>query len=65
MRLTPITADVLMLLAAAIWGFGFIAQKEAMDTVGPLTFTARSCPSGSSFRGSILLPLPKIGRSKG
>ena len=40
MRLTPLTADLLMLLAAAIWGFGFIAQKEAMDAIGPLTFNA-------------------------
>ena len=40
MRLTPLVADLLMLLAAAIWGFGFIAQKEAMDSVGPLAFNA-------------------------
>ncbi|MDR0497259.1 MAG: DMT family transporter [Treponema sp.] len=31
-------ADVLLLLTAAIWGFGFVAQRSSMQYVGPFTF---------------------------
>jgi len=31
-------ASVLLLLAAAIWGFGFVAQRMGMAHVGPLVF---------------------------
>ena len=33
-------ADILLLIVAAIWGAAFVAQKAAMDVMGPLTFTA-------------------------
>jgi len=33
-------ADLLVLFAALIWGFGYLAQKTAMADVGPLTFLA-------------------------
>ena len=29
-----------MLLAAAIWGFAFVAQREGMETMGPFLFNA-------------------------
>lgn len=35
---TRMRADLLLLLAAAIWGFAFVAQRVGMDFVGPLTF---------------------------
>lgn len=35
---TRLRADLLLLLAAAIWGFAFVAQRVGMDFVGPLTF---------------------------
>lgn len=35
---TSARADLLLLLAAAIWGFAFVAQRLGMDHVGPLTF---------------------------
>ncbi len=35
-----IHADLLLLLAAAIWGLAFVFQKTAMDHVGPTTFIA-------------------------
>lgn len=35
-----IHADLLLLLAAAIWGLAFVFQKTAMDHVGPSTFIA-------------------------
>ena len=60
MRLTPVTADLLMLLAAAIWGFGFIAQKEAMDSVGPLTFNAVRFAIGALAIAPLRLVFPRI-----
>lgn len=33
-------ADAFLLLVALIWGVGFVVQRTAMETVGPLTFTA-------------------------
>ena len=42
MKSQAIRADLLMLLAAAIWGFAFVAQREGMETMGPFLFnTAR------------------------
>ncbi|MHC4247400.1 MAG: DMT family transporter [Planctomycetota bacterium] len=60
MRLTPLTADLLMLLAAAIWGFGFIAQKEAMDAIGPLTFNAVRFGIGALAVAPLRLFIPRI-----
>jgi len=34
------SANMLLLLAGAIWGVGFIAQKTAMDDLGPFSFIA-------------------------
>ncbi len=34
------TANALLLLAGAIWGFTFVAQQTAMEYVGPYTFIA-------------------------
>lgn len=31
-------ADILLLLTAAVWGFGFVAQRKGMSYVGPFTF---------------------------
>jgi drug/metabolite transporter (DMT)-like permease len=33
-------ADLLLLIAAVIWGFAFVFQKTAMDVIGPYTFIA-------------------------
>lgn len=40
MKQTTLKADVLLLLAAAIWGGAFVGQRAAMDHVGPLWFNA-------------------------
>mgnify|MGYP001479265011 CR=1 FL=1 len=31
-------ANLVLLLAGAIWGMGFVAQSTAMEAVGPLIF---------------------------
>ncbi len=33
-------ANILLFIAAAIWGFGFVAQRAGMEYVGPFTFNA-------------------------
>ena len=33
-----VRADLYLLLTAALWGFAFVAQREAMDSVGPFLF---------------------------
>jgi len=39
--MTPkLRSDLLLLLAAAIWGFAFVAQRLGMEHTGPLTFNA-------------------------
>lgn len=45
--------DLLLLLAAAIWGFAFVAQRMGMDYVGPFTYTGVRFLLG----GLSLLPL--------
>jgi drug/metabolite transporter (DMT)-like permease len=40
MKTRALRADVMLLIVAAIWGSGFVAQKAAMDHMGPLAFTA-------------------------
>lgn len=40
MKSQAIKADILMLIAAAIWGFAFVAQREGMETMGPFLFNA-------------------------
>jgi len=46
-------ADLLLLLTAAIWGFGFVAQRSGMQYVGPFTFNGLRLTLGSLS----LLPL--------
>ncbi|MDR2767497.1 MAG: DMT family transporter [Treponema sp.] len=54
-------ADLLLLLTAAIWGFGFVAQSSGMDYVGPFTYNGIRFILGSLS----LLPLILIqGRKK-
>jgi drug/metabolite transporter (DMT)-like permease len=46
-------AVLLLIVATVIWGFAFVAQKEAMDTMGPLTFAGARYLLG----GIVILPL--------
>lgn len=38
--MTRIQANLVLLLTAAVWGMGFVAQSAAMSAIGPWTFTA-------------------------
>lgn len=50
---TTLKSDLLLLLAAAIWGFAFVAQRVGMEYVGPFTFNGVRFALGSFS----LLPL--------
>lgn len=50
--MTRVQANLLLLLAGAIWGAGFIAQSTAMDTLGPIWFI------GLRFAVATLVALP-------
>ncbi|MCX6285780.1 MAG: DMT family transporter [Bacteroidetes bacterium] len=47
-------ADLILLLAAAIWGFAFVAQRVGMDYVGPFTY------NGVRFSLGVLVLLPLL-----
>ncbi len=51
--MTRFRADILLLLAAAVWGLAFIFQKTAMASIGPLTFIA----ARGTLAAIVLLPL--------
>jgi drug/metabolite transporter (DMT)-like permease len=51
-------ANLFLLLAAAIWGFAFVAQRVGMDNLGPFTFNGIRFALGSLS----LLPLILSGR---
>lgn len=51
--MTRLRADILLLLAAAIWGLAFIFQKTAMSSIGPFTFIA----ARGLLAAAALLPL--------
>lgn len=50
------SANLMLLLAGALWGLGFIAQSTAMDTLGPITFV------GMRFALAALCVLPWVFR---
>lgn len=53
MKIPTLKSDALLLLASAIWGFAFVAQRIGMDYVGPFTFNGVRFALGSL----VLLPL--------
>lgn len=53
MKKTTAAGTVMLLVCAVIWGTAFVAQSEAMDSMGPLTFQAMR----SYLGGLVLLPL--------
>ena len=57
--MTRLQADLALCLAGLIWGFGFVAQKDALNHIGPFTFVA------SRFLLSALVVLPLALREKG
>jgi drug/metabolite transporter (DMT)-like permease len=59
MKSQAIRADLIMLLAAAIWGFAFVAQREGMETMGPFLFNTARFFIGTVFLIPIVWYLSK------
>jgi len=60
MNQRALRADILLLLTAGIWGFGFVAQRSGMEYVGPFAFNGIRFILGSLS----LLPLLLWRKSK-
>jgi drug/metabolite transporter (DMT)-like permease len=64
--MTRITADLLLLLAAAIWGLAFYFQKAAMTDIGPFLFiAARGAIAALALAPLALLELRHLKRDAG
>jgi len=62
--MTRLTADLLLLFAAGIWGLAFYFQKTAMSDVGPFLFiTARTLVAASALAPLALLELRRCARA--
>jgi len=60
MRNQKLQSDIVLLLAAMIWGFAFVAQRAGMDYVGPFTYTAVRFALGAL----VLLPFLFLRKNK-
>ena len=62
-----VQADLLLLLVALIWGFGFVAQRAGMDHIGPYTYNGIRFLLGSLCLLPLVLRLsatPAVERSR-
>lgn len=60
MKTSTLKSDSILLLAAAIWGFAFVAQRAGMEHVGPFIFNGVRFALGSLS----LLPLILMNRNR-
>ncbi len=60
MKKNALRSDLILLLAAIIWGFAFVAQRVGMDYVGPFTYTAVRFALGAL----VLLPFLWLWKNK-
>jgi len=58
---STVTADLLLLLVALIWGFGFVAQRAGMEHIGPYAFNGiRFLLGGLCLIPLVLLMQPSL-----
>jgi drug/metabolite transporter (DMT)-like permease len=62
-----IKSDLILLIAAVIWGFAFVAQRAGMEFIGPFTYNALRFGLGSlallivlMFRRKPLIPMSSV-----
>jgi drug/metabolite transporter (DMT)-like permease len=55
MKAGTLRSDVLLLIAAAVWGFAFVAQRAGMEHVGPFVFNGVRFALGSASLIPLLL----------
>jgi drug/metabolite transporter (DMT)-like permease len=64
MKAGTLRSDVLLLIAAAIWGFAFVAQRAGMEHVGPFVFNGVRFALGSASLIPLLVLTKKVGTSE-
>lgn len=63
--MSVLKSNLLLLLAAAIWGFAFVAQRVGMEYVGPFTFNGVRFALGSLSLVPLMLFSNKNSQDKG
>ena len=58
-----VQADLLLLLVALIWGFGFVAQRAGMDHIGPYTYNGIRFLLGGFCLLPLVLRRPAVARA--
>lgn len=58
-------SNILLLLAAFIWGSAFVAQKSGMSYIGPLTFSAVRSLLAAVFLGLLVFAQDRLKAEKG
>jgi drug/metabolite transporter (DMT)-like permease len=65
MNKRALRADILLLLTAGIWGFGFVAQRSGMEYVGPFAYNGIRFLLGSLSLLPLILARRKSARTAG
>lgn len=60
MKISTLRGDLLLILTALIWGSTFVAQRLAMDSLGPFLFTGARFALGAL----VIMPLALMGSGK-
>ncbi len=64
MKNKKMMGNLLLILAALIWGMAFVGQRVGMDKIEPVTFAASRMALSAVFVGSIALILRKTNKPK-
>ncbi len=64
MKNTALRADAMLLLVALIWGSGFVAQRTAMDHIGPFAFNTARYLLGALVLIPLLIKKPSMTRTQ-
>lgn len=64
MKGKTIQSSLLLLLAAAVWGFAFVAQRMGMEHIGPFTFNGIRFLLGAISLIPLIFLLPSNGKTK-
>ena len=65
MKSQKLIGNIMLLIAALLWGTTFVAQSEGMDHMGPLTYQAARSVLGGAFLIPVALAADAVKRKKG
>lgn len=63
MQTTTLKSDLLLLVAAFIWGTTFVAQRMGMDHIGPMTYNAMRFALGAVTLVPLVIGIPWTGKT--